>query len=1131
MDVRQELRDRVHELDDKADGLGRRSETWVSDALKDIQTGKLQTWASRHQQITELLERASPLVGQLGSLVDVRLGVTNAKHLVPHARTVRELLQAGTTLRLDGSTHKPKQGLLTPRPIKNAVLLFDNVLVDGLPPTTMKALDTFLTYMEATDLLDALDQAWPSTVQIPIEDSLPERLSWHLAEVSVLTDILELGHMVIEAEGHLASFGLASPDWKSPADVQRLAQLFNAVDSEEEHAAATVPLAQVETLLQHSAQWEDAAPAIRELHDAAARRDVNAYRSGYRRLQRLLEVRDLIARRDALNTRLQGEAPRLAAQLVETINDPVWEGRLTSLEASWRWQATARWITTRSHVDVNGLQDSYNETEDRIRQQVKKVAATKAWSHAVERLGPMQRADLTQYAQLVARYGKGTSKYATQRMAAMREAMQRSRTSVPVWIMPLYRIAQSIDVDANLFDVVIVDEASQAGLEATFLQYLAPKIVVIGDDKQVSPRAVGVNQAQLQQLADQFLYDDRYKASWMDPKRSLFDEARMRFGDLITLVEHRRCVPDIIGFSNRVAYEPDGIRLIPVRQTGSQALEPIKPVLVPDAYARGGKVNPAEVEAIAEQIEKCLGDERYDNLTFGVISRTGAEQARAIEKALLGRLDPREWRARDLRCGTAADFQGSERDVMFLSMMAVREEGVRPHALTGDMYVQQFNVAASRAKDQMWVFHSIRLDELPNRDDMRWHLLDYCYGITRRRSEVGDGHLTMPVPEDRLVGPFDSLFEQRVHNRIFDRGYSVIPQYETNGYRIDLVIVGAQGKLAVECDGDHWHGPERYEADLARQRELQRSGWRFFRVRESDFNIARAGALAPLWKLLDDSDIRPSGWEQAEPRSAPARDARSTPAIRPTSVPVTNRNGMRRGHLAAANGDVASSVSAEASLLEEPLPGFPLPARNVGTRAAQDLAPQRKLRSAPSSSIRPRVAPVESMSASAVPLRPYRAWDTSRRLPDPRDHRPSDLIDGLRQIVDVEGPILGTRLYQLYVKSTGGHRVGRELARHLNVATSSAVARKLLLADNPLNLTGQRIKTFRLEHQPAVDVRELGSRQLAEVPPAELATVMCSLRRQGQDEESWFRRVLNVYGLKRLTDNTRTLLRDCAHLC
>jgi hypothetical protein len=92
--------------------------------------------------------------------------------------------------------------------------------------------------------------------------------------------------------------------------------------------------------------------------------------------------------------------------------------------------------------------------------------------------------------------------------------------------MPIYRIAEQLEVEPNMFDVVVVDEASQAGLAATFLQYLAPKIVVIGDDKQVSPSAVGVDQQHLRNLATQYLHDDPYRASWLDPLRSLIASAR-----------------------------------------------------------------------------------------------------------------------------------------------------------------------------------------------------------------------------------------------------------------------------------------------------------------------------------------------------------------------------------------------------------------------------------------------------------------------------------------------------------------------------------------------------------------------------------------------------------------------------
>lgn len=92
---------------------------------------------------------------------------------------------------------------------------------------------------------------------------------------------------------------------------------------------------------------------------------------------------------------------------------------------------------------------------------------------------------------------------------------------------------------------------------------------------------------------------------------------------------------------------------------------------------------------------------------MGVISLTGKEQAKLIESKLLDVVPPEQWTIRELRCGDASDFQGSERDVMFLSMVKAPSEGKRFLALTMSQYVQRFNVAASRAKDQMWVYHSM----------------------------------------------------------------------------------------------------------------------------------------------------------------------------------------------------------------------------------------------------------------------------------------------------------------------------------------------------------------------------------------------------------------------------------------
>ena len=75
------------------------------------------------------------------------------------------------------------------------------------------------------------------------------------------------------------------------------------------------------------------------------------------------------------------------------------------------------------------------------------------------------------------------------------------------------------------------------------------------------------------------------------------------------------------------------------------------------------------------------------------------------------------------------------------------------------------------------------------------------------------------------------------------------------GKRIDLVVDGGQARLAVECDGDHWHGVDRYEDDEQRQRQLERCGWVFVYVREAAFYSNRVVALEGLWRALEERDI------------------------------------------------------------------------------------------------------------------------------------------------------------------------------------------------------------------------------------------------------------------------------------
>ena len=68
-----------------------------------------------------------------------------------------------------------------------------------------------------------------------------------------------------------------------------------------------------------------------------------------------------------------------------------------------------------------------------------------------------------------------------------RKHLQTCRESIPAWIMPRYMVADLFPPEPELFDAIIVDEASQLDIGGLFLFYLAKKVIVVGDNMQISP--------------------------------------------------------------------------------------------------------------------------------------------------------------------------------------------------------------------------------------------------------------------------------------------------------------------------------------------------------------------------------------------------------------------------------------------------------------------------------------------------------------------------------------------------------------------------------------------------------------------------------------------------------------------
>lgn len=167
----------------------------------------------------------------------------------------------------------------------------------------------------------------------------------------------------------------------------------------------------------------------------------------------------------------------------------------------------------------------------------------------------------------------------------------------------------------------------------------------------------------------------------------------------------------------------------------------------------------------------------------------------------------------------------------------------------------RFNVATSRARDQMFLFHSVRRQDL-SPSCLRTRLLDFFEEIPVPRianTDILD--LEYHAYQDNRIQvkppkPFDSWFEVDVGLELMHKKLNVFPQYKVAGKRIDFVIESHGYQLAIECDGDHWHGPDQYEQDMFRQRQLERCGWEFFRIRESAFYYDKSKCLENLWTIL-----------------------------------------------------------------------------------------------------------------------------------------------------------------------------------------------------------------------------------------------------------------------------------------
>ena len=580
------------------------------------------------------------------------------------------------------------------------------------------------------------------------------------------------------------------------------------------------------------------------------------YQTAYEELARLKNLESDLAKRRELLGQLEDSAPAWASAIENRLAQHSQPQPPGDPQSAWEWRQLHDELERRAAVSLGQLQHQIERLSQQLLVVTAELVEKQTWMNQIRQTGSAQKQALGAYAAMrnkLTKTGKGVRD--AELRAAARVEMATAKDAVPVWIMPLTEVADTFDPRTTRFDVVIVDEASQCDPTSLFALYLGQQTIIVGDDEQVTPVAVGIQTQEVMNLIRIFLEGVPHKQLY-DGETSVYELAQIAFGGVIRLTEHFRCAPNIIAFSNNLSYKGE---IKPLREASAIPLTPhVVPYRVEGGRERGDNVNEVEAETIASLICAAIDQPEYAKndegkpSTFGVVSLVGDKQALKIDGILRQRMEPAEYKRRDILCGDAAQFQGDERDVMFLSVVDSPPEQP-PHTMRQEgpkkIFKKRFNVAASRARNQMWIAYSLNHETDLQVGDYRRRIIEHALDPEAWEREL----------EQRAtrVDPRSKVFQGVVLRRLMERGYNVTAEFSAGAYSIDLVVTGNGRRLAIECDGEQFHGPDRLQEDLEREAVLMRLGWVFERIRGSLFFRDEDRALESVFRRLQELNITP----------------------------------------------------------------------------------------------------------------------------------------------------------------------------------------------------------------------------------------------------------------------------------
>jgi hypothetical protein len=456
-----------------------------------------------------------------------------------------------------------------------------------------------------------------------------------------------------------------------------------------------------------------------------------------------------------------------------------------------------------------------------------------------------------------------------------REEFSKLREAFPCILSGIRDYAEFIPLEPEMFDLLIIDEASQVSIAQAFPALLrAKKILILGDKKQFSNiKAVQARSDTNRQYLNRIEASFRQNISPDPAKLVKLDRFNIRtsvleFFEFISnyhtqLLKHFRGYKELISYSNTNFYR-GSLQVMKIRAKAVD--EVLQFTELPESLGLDGYTNSndSEVQFIVAELRKLK--ESGVKLTVGIITPHTDQQKLLVDS--VGRLPERQFLYEELKLKimTFDTCQGEERDVIFYSMVANQTAdrlwGVFIKDLSsvdleedGKLKAQRLNVGFSRAKECMHFVFSKPLNEF---DGAIGEALRHYWSIreeAKKERSVAEVDQRSGREAAVLNWFYQTSFwrEERDHVAFipqFEIGKylkQLDPYYSHPQYRVDFLLSykptgQPERTLIIEYDGFREHFGEgigitaaNYETyyseeDVYRQKVLESYGYKFLRL-------------------------------------------------------------------------------------------------------------------------------------------------------------------------------------------------------------------------------------------------------------------------------------------------------------